>query len=79
MDTVNIGRGMCRTTVRSKAKREQLAMVAGIKVEENRVIFPSWMRRSVERVVSGARRKRQAKPEQINLVDVIEGKDAANG
>jgi len=78
MDTVNIGRGMCRTTVRSRAKRERLAMVAGIRVDEDRVIFPSWMLRSVERVVSGARRKRHPKPEQINLVDVIERK-TANG
>ena len=58
---------MYRITVRSKAKRERLARIPDVLVEQTRVIFPEWLMGNIKRIVSPPVKKRIKKPEQIDL------------
>lgn len=79
METVDIGKGMLRITVRSKARRDRLKAIAGVTVRKERVIFPTWMRKSIEGILVRSRR-RERRAEQIDWIEEMENtREAANG
>lgn len=68
MKAVPIGKGMFRIIVRSRAKRERLALLPEVLIEGERVIFPAWLYGSMKRLVDpGPKKKRSPRPEQTNL------------
>ena len=69
MKPVSIGRGMYRITLRSKQKREKLAAIPDVQVEETRVIFPAWLMPHVERIVEPETRKKTKPSDQTSLFD----------
>ena len=66
-DTVSIGKGLIRIVVRSKAKRGRLARIPGVRVEGERVIFPTWLAGNIRRIMNPPARKRIPEPEQTTL------------
>jgi len=68
-EIISIGRGFCRVNVRSKAKRDRLSRMPEVRVmPDSRVIFPEWMRASVSRILTGTKRARRSKPEQLRVL-----------
>jgi len=67
MKTIFIGKSMYRITVRSKAKREKLAKIPEVQVDGVRVVFPEWLKRSIELIVTPKAKKKKTKAEQIEL------------
>ena len=64
---IKIGKGMCRVTVRSKAKRTRLARIPGVQVKGFRVIFPEWVAGSIMRIIHPPEKKKVPEPVQIDL------------
>ena len=64
---VNIGKGMYRATVRSKAKRERLAKIPEVQVKGTRVIFPKWLVVNIKQILYPLPKKKEAAMEQTNL------------
>jgi len=64
---IKIGKGMCRVTVRSKAKRSRLARIPGVQVSGMRVIFPEWISGNIRRIIDPPIKKKVLKPEQTEL------------
>jgi hypothetical protein len=67
MEVVFIGKDMCRIIVRSKAIREKLSKIPGIKIEGNRVVFPSWLLKSIEKIINPISKKKEVQAKQIDL------------
>ena len=68
MKAVHIGKGMYRITVRSRAKRQRLALFPEVLIKGERVIFPAWLHGSIKRLVHpGPKRKRSPLPVQTSL------------
>ncbi|MFC1607975.1 hypothetical protein ACFL47_08395 [Candidatus Latescibacterota bacterium] len=64
---VNIGKGMYRATVRSKAKRERLAKIPEVQVKGTRVIFPRWLVVNIRQILYPLPKKKETTLEQTNL------------
>ena len=66
-DFINIGKGMYRIIVRSKAKRDRLARIPGVQVKGTRVIFPEWLVVNIKRIVDPPPQKRDIPAKQTDL------------
>lgn len=69
MEAVPIGRGLYRAIVRSKAKRERLALIPEVQIEGFRVIFPEWMLGNIRLLVEPRSRSKSAEPAQSDLFE----------
>ena len=69
MNAVPIGKGMYRIIVRSKMKRDRLALVPEVLIEGSRVIFPEWLMGSIRRLVKPAVKRARKKPVQTSLFE----------
>jgi hypothetical protein len=69
MNVIYIGKGFCRTIVRSGRKRERLGRVPEVSIYGERVIFPEWMTENVRKIIEGRRRIRRESPEQVELFE----------
>ena len=67
MEAVPIGKGMFRIIVRSKAKRERLALIPEVQIDGVRVIFPRWLYGSIRLLVDPRPKRKTKAPEQTNL------------
>jgi len=67
MKAVFIGKGMYRITVRSKAKRERLARIPGVRVEGTRVIFPEWLSGNIRLILNTGTKRKTRKAIQTSL------------
>jgi len=67
MKVIAIGKGLCRTTVRSKAKRERLARISEVEIFGNRVIFPERLIRSISAILDSTKKKKQPEHDQTEL------------
>lgn len=63
-DVVNIGKGLMRTRVRSRARRERAAMVHEVIVDGDRVIFPASLFGAVMAAIG---KKKQGKQTSMQL------------
>jgi hypothetical protein len=61
-----IGRGMMRMDVPRKIHRERMRKMPEVRIEGERVYFPSWMLRSIEMIMTRHRRLRRD-AEQIEM------------
>jgi hypothetical protein len=69
MNSVPIGKGLYRIIVRSKMKREHLAQIPEVCVDECRVIFPGWLTGNIRRLVEPMPKRRRKKPVQTGLFE----------
>jgi hypothetical protein len=67
MEAVPIGKGLYRIIVRSRAKRDRLALIPDITIKGTRVIFPEWMYGSIKRLVQAKQKKKTPLPEQTDI------------
>jgi len=67
MEAVFIGKGMYRITVRSKAKRERLARMPGVRVEGARVIFPERLSGNIRLILNPRTKRKTRKAVQTSL------------
>lgn len=66
-ECINIGKGIYRLTVRSKAKRDRLAKIPGVQIKGTRVIFPEWLAVNIERIVDPPPKKKDIPAKQTDL------------
>jgi hypothetical protein len=69
MEAVPIGKGLYRIIVRSRAKRERLAVIPEVQVDGTRVIFPEWMYGSIKRLMQAQPKRKPSLPEQTDIFD----------
>ncbi|MHB9028434.1 MAG: hypothetical protein ACYC9O_06675 [Candidatus Latescibacterota bacterium] len=69
MEAVPIGKGLYRIIVRSRAKRERLALIPEVQIEGIRVIFPEWMYGSIKRLIQVQPKRKSSLPEQTDIFD----------
>ncbi|MFC1508262.1 hypothetical protein ACFL60_01075 [Candidatus Omnitrophota bacterium] len=69
---INIGKGMYRITVRSKAKRDRLARIPGVQVKGTRVIFPEWLVVNIKRIIDPPQKKMETPVKQTDLFQTIQ-------
>jgi hypothetical protein len=69
MKAVPIGKGFYRIIVRSKARRERLALLPEVQVEGARVIFPEWLYGSIRQLVNPRRKRKELVPRQTDLFE----------
>ena len=74
---INIGKGMYRLTVRSKAKRDRLAKIPGVQVKGTRVIFPEWLVVNIRRIIDPPQKKKVTPAKQTDLFQTIQDKTEA--
>jgi hypothetical protein len=67
MKVVNIGKGLCRIIVRSETKREMLAKIQDVIVDDKRVIFPEWLINNIKMILEPKKRKKKEEPVQTEL------------
>ncbi len=67
MEAVPIGKGMLRIIVRSKAKRERLALIPEIQIDGVRVIFPQWLYGNIRQLLDNRPKRKSKTPEQTDL------------
>jgi hypothetical protein len=66
---IDIGKGMFRAIVRSKAKRDRLARIPGVQISGSRVIFPAWAAAGIRRILFPPEKRKTAPAEQLKLFD----------
>jgi len=67
MKYVAIGKGMCRITVRSKAKRNRLSRIPHVLVDGKRIIFPEWLLGNIKMILNSQTKEKHSKPIQCEL------------
>lgn len=66
-EAVAIGKGLYRVTVRSRVKREKLAAIPGVRVEDDRLIVGEELRGPVLNFLGRRRQKREPAPQQMEI------------
>ncbi len=69
MEAARIGKGLYRIIVRSRRKRERLALIPEVHIEGNRVIFPEWMYGSIKLLVETRRNRKRTASKQTSLFE----------